>query len=154
MSYGIFESKGVWFAKVPEVAKKDGYAQKGFYPSKWKDPRAAAALWRDKTGREIWGANRWDLIATYGAMAVRRLRSPISGVAVFKATSKNKLTNVEYPVFVVSWRDYNGEKHSETFSPKRCGTLEQAEADANLYAAIKRSELTGGSLNLPAILTN
>ena len=143
MSYGIYQDKkGVWFACVPKLSKDDGYKVKGFYPSKWKDPKAAAILWRDKQGREIWGVERWDLIQAYGAMAVRRLRSPVFGVAVYQA-----LSGGSYDIWRVDWRDYRGEKKSETFSPKQCGTLEQAEINANLFAASKRAELTGGMLH-------
>lgn len=147
--YGVYKLGNSYVSKVPALLKRDGYHLKHFHPNKWRDPLSAAVLWRDKRGREIWGVNRWDLILLHGSMAVRRLRSPIFGVAVFPAVSKHKHHNIEYPVFVVSWRDYHGEKFNETFSPTRSGTLEQAEIDANHFAARKRAQLTGGVLNVP-----
>lgn len=145
MSYGIVKSGSAILATVPNLKREDGYLNKTFSPSKWHDTKSAAVLWRDKIGRELWGSKRWDLICTKGI--VSRLRSPIFGVSVYDTVSGGK-----WRVWCVSWRN-EGKKHVEYFTPKRFGTLEQAEIEANRFAAYKRAELTGGELNLPSGLS-
>ncbi|MBY7699340.1 hypothetical protein [Vibrio harveyi] len=67
---------------------------------------------------------------------------------MYKTVSKHKHREVIYPVIAVSWRDFDGEKHTKFFGEKRPSSIEQAELDAFYFAARKRAELTGGVLNV------
>lgn len=124
-------------AKVPKA--DGGYHKKQFVKSKFNHPKVAAILWRDKTGREEWGAHRWDIILNTGN--IRSFRSKSHAVFIYKYNNKG------YEVWRVDWLE-GGKKKSKIFGSRRYGDLDKAGVAANLFAANRRAIQTGGNLSL------
>lgn len=140
---------GVFIASVPTLNTQKPLTKR-FHPSKYHDPFSACVLWRDKTGREYWGARIWDAIMCR-RITTTALRGTTSGVYVYKADNRSE--NNPGVVWRVEWR-LNGVSKAKIFGVKRFGTLEAAEVEANLFAAEKRAELIGQSVQLPTVRTN
>ena len=94
-----------------------------------------------------WGVERLSLLRR-GRLCI--LRKFGCGVSVRQVISKTKLKCggvAEYKQFGVFWYDHNGDPKSEFFSFKRYG--ENAEIEANWFAAKQRARLAYSELNLP-----
>lgn len=139
--YGIWkDSRGKYFiATVPKVTK--GQAMKYFRSE------SAARTWQVVTARRIWGIERFTLLKR-GRLAV--LRKTGAGVSVRRTKSTRVMANgdiAEYWQYGVFWYEHDGKPKSKLFSYKRYG--DNAEIEANWFAAHQRAKLTSSELNLP-----
>ncbi|WP_259556294.1 hypothetical protein [Vibrio harveyi] len=97
--------------------------------------------------RTEWGLERFALLKR-GRLAI--LRKFGAGVSVRKTISKCGLVGgrtAEYEQFGVFWYEHDGKPKSKLFSYKRYG--DNAEIEANWFAAKQRARLAYSELNLP-----
>ena len=143
LGYGVCAIKNGYKAKL---ALPEGTTiQKNF------SSLMAAKTWQVKLVVREWGLERFALMKR-GRLSI--LRKFGCGVSVRKTTSKTKLACggiAEYPIFGVFWYDHECSPKSKFFSRKRYG--DDAEIEANWFAAQQRARLTASELNLPEFLT-
>lgn len=137
-------------ARVPKI--KEGYEQKFFGKREHKNPEAEAEKWVTARGLDIWGEHRWRMISQHGRL--KRMRTYDHAVSVLLKHTRYERKGgeiAEYPYFIVSWYEADAVTElAKCFNPSNyLGSMEQAEHEANLFAAKKRAELTGGELHLP-----
>lgn len=108
-----------------------------------------ARYWQLVNAIEHWGAKRWELIKGGKINCFRR--GDKFGVYCHLQThiyiNKNQQKK-EYPTYAVFWADNTG-SHSKCFSLSYYGDLPKTQVAAEIFAAIKRADITGGVLNLP-----
>lgn len=108
-----------------------------------------AKYWQFINAIDSWGIKRWDLVKRGKINAFRR--SDKFGVYCHAQNhtyiTKNQQKKT-YPTYAVFWTDDTG-GHSKCFSLSNYHDLQKTKTAAEIFAAIKRADLTGGELNLP-----
>lgn len=135
--YGICKGTRGWWVKAPLY---DGTEKQNTFKSK-----NAARQWQLAILRREWGMNRVELIKR-GRLCI--LRKFGCGVTIRSTYSGG---NQKYKQIGLFWREHDGQPKSKMFSRKQYG--DNAEIEANWFAARKRAELTNSELNLPEGLT-
>lgn len=141
----IYKDQGAYHAKVPTLTKGEPYLHQSF------KNRPDAYQWQNIEGVKLWGWRRWLLILEGGT---RKLRSMTSSVTVRPVTDTYTLSTgelIEYFSYQVRWRE-SGRERTKHFNPNKYDSSKEAEHEANLYAAHKRAEITGGELHLPPFI--